>query len=714
VPSWSWRSWRLGWSGPVEHAHSVELYLLSPRLVALLSLLRIALVGLFTFWALRLVWTRARRSPPAGGGVRPSAPPRAAASLGLVLAVLLSAEPARADLPTPELLDQLKTRIEPPRLCDGVCLQVPRLAIQVSDSELRLNAEVHAAERGVYQLPGPVSRWLPGSIEVDGRITSAVLLGEDGYLHVRLDPGRHRVQARGPITGRQLSLEPGTPARWVTVDAPGWEVSGLSESGQIDGSLGLVRPLPSDGARAEDAEEAPSTLPTWSMLTRTFSFGVSWTVRTELRRVSPKGSLIVARVPLLPGERVTSADVATDAGVATTRLVGDADSVAFDSVLEPRPELVLTAVDRAGYSERWVVLCSPIFRCDARGMAPIQHEAAGRWAPVFAPWPGEALTLGVVRPAAAPGQTATIDSARLELHPGVRLLRGELTASVRVSTQTSYELVLPEGSEVDQLSVDGKSEPIRQEGSKIELVLSPGRHVLRVAWQDPGGLSALFRTPLVRLGSELINAEVSVHLPDERWLLAAGGGSWGPAILFWGHLVLILLLAPVLARVPRSPLAAWEWALLSLGLTQVPLPVAGLVFGWFFVIAFQDLERPERPFWFNVRQLALLGLTLLFLSCLFGAVYDSLLNTPNMEVSGSGSSERLLHWYSDRTAGTLPEVWVLTLSLWVWRGVMLLWALWLAHNLVRWLKWAWLELSSGGVWKPKRKAAAPADAPTRG
>jgi hypothetical protein len=259
--------------------------------------------------------------------------------------------------------------------------------------------------------------------------------------------------------------------------------------------------------------------------------------------------------------------------------------------------------------------------------------------------------------------------------------------------------VLPQGSEVDQLSVDAKNEPIRQEGEKLDLVLSPGRHELRVAWQDPGGLGALFHTPLVRLGAELINAEVSVHLPDERWLLAAGGGGWGPAILFWGHLVLILLLAPVLARVPRSPLAAWEWALLSLGLTQVPLPVAGLVFGWFFIIAFQGIERPERPLWFNLRQVALLGLTLVFLGCLFGAVYDSLLNTPNMEVSGSGSSERLLHWYVDRTPGTLPEVWVLTVSLWVWRGVMLLWALWLAHNLVRWLKWAWLEVSSAGVWK---------------
>jgi hypothetical protein len=236
-------------------------------------------------------------------------------------------------------------------------------------------------------------------------------------------------------------------------------------------------------------------------------------------------------------------------------------------------------------------------------------------------------------------------------------------------------------------------------GSKLALLLAPGQHELHVGWQQPGGLRSLFRTPRVQLGAELINAEVSVQLPEDRWLLAAGGPGWGPAILFWGHLVLILLLAPVLARLPRSPLRTWQWALLSLGLTQVPLPVAGLIFAWFFLMAFQDRERPQRRLWFNARQFLLLALTLAFLGCLFGAVYDSLLETPDMRVAGAGSSERLLRWYVDRTPGALPEAWALSLSLWVWRGVMLAWALWLANSLVSWLKWAWRGFSAAGVWK---------------
>lgn len=148
--------------------------------------------------------------------------------------------------------------------------------------------------------------------------------------------------------------------------------------------------------------------------------------------------------------------------------------------------------------------------------------------------------------------------------------------------------------------------------------------------------------------------------------------------------------------------------MLGLGLTQVPLPVAGVVFGWFFALAFQDAQRPESPFWFNLRQLLLLAFTLVFLACISGAVYDSLLNTPDMEVAGSGSSQNRLHWYVDRSSGALPEVWVLSVSLWVWRGVMLLWALWLAHSLVGWLPWAWQRFSAAGLWRPWRKARAAA------
>src|SRR5439155_26234336 len=58
-----------------------------------------------------------------------------------------------------------------------------------------------------------------------------------------------------------------------------------------------------------------------------------------------------------------------------------------------------------------------------------------------------------------------------------------------------------------------------------------------------------------------VNVVVSTQLPPGRWILLAGGPAWGPAVLFWGYLAIVLLVALTLGRLPLSPLQPWEWAL---------------------------------------------------------------------------------------------------------------------------------------------------------
>jgi hypothetical protein len=59
----------------------------------------------------------------------------------------------------------------------------------------------------------------------------------------------------------------------------------------------------------------------------------------------------------------------------------------------------------------------------------------------------------------------------------------------------------------------------------------------------------------------------------------------------------------------------------------------------------------------------------------------------------------------------LPEVWVLSVSMWVYRALMLAWALWLAMRLLDWLRWGWEGLSKPLIWRetpaaePKRSSA---------
>jgi hypothetical protein len=110
----------------------------------------------------------------------------------------------------------------------------------------------------------------------------------------------------------------------------------------------------------------------------------------------------------------------------------------------------------------------------------------------------------------------------------------------------------------------------------------------------------------------------------------------------------------------------------------------------------------------NGLQVVLVLWTLAALGCLYGAVHTGLLVQPDMQVMGGGSTNTELSWYVDRVASGLPEPWVLSLPLWVFRVAMLLWALWMAASLVKWMLWAWRCVSHEVLWRPRPPKAAKA------
>src|SRR5690554_5993817 len=87
------------------------------------------------------------------------------------------------------------------------------------------------------------------------------------------------------------------------------------------------------------------------------------------------------------------------------------------------------------------------------------------------------------------------------------------------------------------------------------------------------------------------------------------------------------------------------------------------------------------------------------LGCLYAAIHTNLLFDVDMQVEGAKSYNGLLRWYIDRTTAILPEAGVISLPIWVWRGLMLLWALWLSWRLIHWLPWAWRCFSEQTTWK---------------
>ena len=702
VPDWSWTSYALSWSGPVAKDHRMHLFLLSPWVNLVLALLR---VGLATWLALRLV---AMVVPTVGERLRTA---RGLGALFALLIALAAGAPARAqENPDAALLEELKNRLTRAPDCAPDCVATASLHLSVEGNELRIAAEVHAGAATGWPLPGPASSWVPRTVAVDGRPADGQLARfEDGFLRVRLTKGVHQVTASGPLPPRDsVTLQLGEAPGHASASAPGWQIDGIREDGSAEDSVQLSRRLAREGAAAH----AEGVYEPWLEVRRVLDVGVSWGVETIVRRVSPAGAPVVVKVPLLKGMLVTDAARQVKDGEVLVTLGRDETEARWSATLKPAENetITLQAPEGKPWSEVWTVNCGLVWQCEASGLAPVGRYEGGRLAPEFRPWPGESLSLRFRRPRGATGQTLTIDRVSLHVVPGIRLEDATLELMARASRTGPLTLRLPEGAEVQELKVGGSDRPIRTDGSTLALTIETGERPVRVVWRRSAGIGPLHRVAPVAFDQPAVNVAVSTQLPAGRWVLLTGGPAWGPAVLFWGYLAIVLLAALALGRLPLSPLKPWEWALLGLGIANLPVFAAGIVAGWFLVMAWRRDRAFGSAVLHDLLQLALALWTVLALVFLYVAVHQGLLLQPDMQVSGGGSTETLLRWYQDRTAGPLPRPWVLSAPLWLYRALMLLWSLWLASRLMKWAPWGWGSWTSGSLWRPlprKPRSAAP-------
>lgn len=703
LPVWTWRSVPLSWNGPVAADQRIDLVLLPPAVNLLLDLLRVTLVALL---ALRVIGRPVGRLR-LGGGLLPGVL-TAACIAGLLLPAGREAQAQIQDLPPDALLQELRTRLLAPPDCLPACAQAPRLHLDIRDDRLLLRLEVEAHERTAVPLPAQAGQWLPSSVLVDDRPATGLFRTPGGELWVGLEAGVHELLVSGPAVQRasiQLPL-PLRPRR-VTVAAQGWSVAGVDPDGQVQGGLQLTRLA--DDLKASALE--PRTLPAFARVERTLRLGTEWTVETRIQRLSPPGSALTLAVPLLDGESVVSDGMVVKDGAVHIALAPNAMQTRWQSILAERERIELRAAETPNWVEQWAADVSPVWHVAAEGIPVTHHQDRNaNWFPTWRPWPGEAVTLTVARPEGVGGQTLTIDRSHLRVAPGKRATEANLSLTLRSSQGTQHAIALPEGAELTGVSIDGVAQPIRLEGGKLVLPVAPREQTVDIGWREAAGIGTRFRTPAIDLGAASVNAHLQATLGDDRWILFAGGPRLGPAVLFWGVLIVIALLAVALGRLRLTPLGTRHWLLLGIGLSQSPIVPAALVVGWLFLLGARGRGWAQRfgdARLFNALQVAIGVVTLLALASLFAAVEQGLLGRPDMQIAGNFSYGNTLNWYQDIAAAAYPQGRVVSVPLLVYRLLMLAWALWLAFALLGWLRWGWQCLATGGLWRATGKRAVP-------
>lgn len=694
VPDWSWRVVTFGWDGPVTAEEMVEPILIPVWLERTLSLLRVVL--LLTLAAVLLnAW---RWSGALFGGTRKVA----------LLAIALWAcggASAVAQFPEQGLLDTLRSRLLKTSDAFPNAAAIPSVTLSLQGRKLVMEVEVHTGTQCAVPLPGRLPVWSPISVQIDGKPETS-LRRNDGYLWLVLPQGVHRVRVEG-------LLSDATEWEWtfllrpyrVSIEAPDWTHSGVKPDGVPEQQVFFaLKQKASAGQASYDRQDYQSV----AIVERNLELGLVWQVKTTVKRLSPLGKAVSLRIPLLPGENVLTGHAIVRDGMMEVRLGANEPAFTWESELSVADAVKLTTKADDTWVERWRLVASPVWNIGISGIAPIFEPSDPQLVPVWQPWPGESVELAISRPEAIAGATVTVTKAHHEIRLGDRQRVSQLNLSLLCSLGEDFLVELPAGAEVTFLKRGDQSLPVRKDGGKLIIPLQPGEQSVSIGWKEDTQLGLRAEADAIRLPMGSANVTTEFVVPESRWVLWTYGPLRGPAVQFWSVLVCALIGALVVGRLSFSPLRVGAWMLLMIGLTQVPLPVALFVVAWLFLLEWRGREsfQRQRPILYNLVQILIVAATAVSLGIFIAIVGEGLLGNPDMFIQGNGSYRTMLSWYEARSGEVLPQPGCLSVSTWWYRLLMLVWALWLAVSLIRWLRWGWEQFGKGGFLRRKEKPVA--------
>ena len=706
IPEWSWRTIHFSWSGPVSQNETISFILIPRWLQAIITVTRVALLGILFFGLLRLL--QKREHPPQK---RKPTPPNKGGSLAVALLFIAATLPQSAkanDFPSEQLIQQLKQRLDESPKGLNQYAEIPQVSLLLSGRELEMKIKVHTMATTAVPLPGRLPSWSPVSV-IDQTGSSPPLIRREGFLWTMLEKGIHTLTIKGTVPSGEWTWNYLLKPQYVDISAPGWGITGLKPNGIPEAQIFF-----NEQNRSQDEEAAYDSkdfAPIFQV-NRGVSLGLVWEASTTVKRLSSSEKAVTLSLPLLPGERILTPGFEAKNGRVEIRLGANEHSTSWQSEIEQAPELVLEAEKNSDWVEQWSVVTSPIWNISLNGLAPIYRRNAGAMVPTWHPWSNgaehEKVTLKIARPEAIQGDTLTIRQAIHKITLGARQRSSSLELALQTSLGLDFAMTLAPEAEISRLSLNGKETPVRKDGDRIIIPLRPGAQKIELDWKTPIGTS--FRTlgDEVKLPVDCANTSTIIkYSADKRLALWVKGPLRGPAIRMWPFMIIAVLVGLALGRLRHSPLKSYEWVFLFIGLTQIPVIFSALVAFWLFWMALKNLpviKALPSPL-YNLNQIAIIGGVVPFVIFLVWALYQGLLGTPEMRIMGERSHAGYLEWFQARgNDQALPQPALFTVSIWFYRGFMLLWAVWLAFALLKWTKMAWNNLLDGGFWKTRQKA----------
>jgi hypothetical protein len=696
VPNHQQNSVTLRWDGPIKQEEMTSLILISPIINKLGNLLAILLPLLMASILLQkfLVFTdkilpRLKFSSSAATGI---------ASCLLVASVsIFTPDSAQADVNIdPTILKELEARLTEAPKCLPDCAAIERIHININQDQLTLDLVVNANDLIALPLPADHQQWWPNQVTVDGK-AAALVQASNQTLLVTLPKGQHNLSISANVQGHDaLNLQFPLPLHNVSATNNGWELSGLPSAEQNSQSLQLQRvEHDQNAAKAEHLRADP--IAAFVIVKRIIRLDLDWSLTTVITRVAPQAGAINLEVPLLNGESPLSTKTNAN-GKVSVHLETNQNEYEWSSNLKEITPIKLQAAQNVPWIEIWTLDISPLWHSQTTGIAPVQLDKQMN-IPIWQPWPGETLVIDVRRPQATLGSYVTVDEATLHHKPGNHNSLSKLNLTIRSNQGGQYTFKLPEGTKLSTLEIDNNEQLISATNGVLKLPLHPGSQKIALHWKQDEGLHLITKTPDFVLENGSSNQNIIMEIPYNRWVLWLGGPQVGPSVLLWGMLLVMGFVAYGLGRTKLTPLKPYEWVLLSLGICTLNMWTFVLVAVWLLALSQRGKLNSITAIWkFKFLQLSLFALSTTALIALVTTLPDGLLSSPDMHIVGRNTYNSSFYWYQDYSDPKFPTAWVISLPLWSYKLAILLWSLWLAASLMKWLRWGWQQLSVHGLW----------------
>jgi hypothetical protein len=463
-----------------------------------------------------------------------------------------------------------------------------------------------------------------------------------------------------------------------------WVVEGISTTGGVQETIRFIKKNDEKQATLPNKHNSAQELPTWATINRTVTVAESITGHSRVVRLGSTDQAGVVRIPLQGGERVVSGAVLVEGDFVVARFAPQQQEMIFASVFADSQKVSLTSGSTPQLSESWNVRCSPLFHCTTSGLRPTATVSATSQEYNWLPYPGESAAVSASPLEGVTGSTLTVDSADYNVRWGTSILEGTLALKLRTTKPTSLDIQAPPNSEIRSVTINGQPGGGAWNNQKAAVLLEPGTQSVLLSYVLPWAPPVVAVVPPISVSAPLHNIHVKVSPSADRWLWYTGGPTWGPSVLFWPKLLMLILICIALSAVNLIPLSCASAAIFGAGIAIHPLVVLPWPLIWLLVI---HRLNPTHPMLKKVNKyiafFAILTLSLISLSIIYTAVRNGLLFAPPMLVAGNGSTSKLLHWFTDVSAGDLPLPWVLSLPMWTWRAVALLWSTWMAVVIMR-------------------------------